>query len=175
VNRGLIERAQTMSQLAGVLGHEIGHVTKRHSVEQMQKAQGANVGLVLGCTLLNACQSSAAQAGINVVGSSIFAKFSRDDEREADNEAVKTMVRAGIDPNGVPQMFEILLAERKSRPDAVSSLFATHPLEEDRVADARRQIAGYSANELRGLRSDDAAFQSFKRRVASLPAAVVRK
>ena len=47
VNRGLIERAQNMAQVAGVLGHEIGHVTRRHSIKQMEKAQGANIGLTL--------------------------------------------------------------------------------------------------------------------------------
>jgi beta-barrel assembly-enhancing protease len=169
INRGLVERTQNMSQLAGVLGHEIGHVTRRHSVQQMQKAQGTNIGVVLGCTLIGSCGSAAVQTGINVVGSSVFAKFSRDDEREADQEGVKTLVRAGINPNGMPEMFEILLAERRSRPDAVSALFATHPLEEERVANSRKMIAGFDPRVVRGLRSDEAAFQTFRRRVQSLP------
>src|SRR5881628_3091948 len=76
VNRGLIDRTQSLSQLAGVLGHEIGHVVRRHSVKQMEKAQGANIGVVLGCTLLNVCNSGAAQAAINIGGSALFAKFS---------------------------------------------------------------------------------------------------
>src|ERR671931_2373960 len=71
VNRGLIDRTQSLSQLAGVLGHEIGHVVRRHSVKQMEKAQGANIGLVLGCTLLNVCGSGAAQAAINIGGSAL--------------------------------------------------------------------------------------------------------
>jgi predicted Zn-dependent protease len=169
INRGLVERTQNMSQLAGVLGHEIGHVTHRHSVEQMEKAQGANIGVVLGCTLIGACESAAVQTGINVVGSGVFAKFSRDAEREADQEGVRTLVRAGIDPTGIPEMFEILLSERRSRPDAVSALFATHPLEEERVAESRKLIAAYDPRVLRGLRSDEAAFQTFKRRVQALP------
>src|SRR5579864_2841190 len=60
INRGLIERAQSMSQVAGVLGHEIGHVTQRHSIKQMQKAQGANVGMTLGCLLTRVCGSGIA-------------------------------------------------------------------------------------------------------------------
>ena len=59
VNRGLIERATNMSELAGVLAHEIGHITRRHSVQQMQQAQGANVGLALMCTLTRVCASGA--------------------------------------------------------------------------------------------------------------------
>src|SRR5213592_3636335 len=86
VNRGLIDKTHNLSELAGVLGHEIGHVVRRHSVKQMEKAQGANFGLVLGCTLLNVCGSQAAQAAINVGGSALFAKFSRNDEAEADAE-----------------------------------------------------------------------------------------
>src|SRR5690348_4112016 len=57
VNRGLIERARNLSELAGVLGHEIGHVVKRHTVKQMQQQQGASVGVTLGCILLDVCGS----------------------------------------------------------------------------------------------------------------------
>ncbi|HET9452728.1 MAG TPA: M48 family metallopeptidase, partial [Gemmatimonadaceae bacterium] len=108
VNRGLIDKTQNLSQLAGVLGHEIGHVVRRHSVQQMEKAQGANIGLVLGCTLINVCGGDLAQAAINVGGSALFAKFGRDDEREADRDAVASVVRAGIHPKGIPEMFQIL-------------------------------------------------------------------
>src|SRR6187397_2880261 len=83
VNRGLIERTQKMDQLAGVLGHEIGHVVRRHSVKQMEKLQGANLGVTLACVLTNVCSSQVAQTGINVAGTALFAKFSRDDEAEA--------------------------------------------------------------------------------------------
>src|ERR1041385_7088799 len=124
VNRGLIDKTNNLSELAGVLGHEIGHVVRRHTVKQMQKAQGANIGVVLGCTLLNVCGSQAAQAAINVGGSALFAKFSRDDERQADEEGVKNTIRAGISPKGIPDMFRILLAERQRNPSAVEGWFA---------------------------------------------------
>jgi predicted Zn-dependent protease len=169
VNRGLIERSQNMSQLAGVLGHEIAHVTLRHSVQQMQQMQGAGVGVTLLCTLTGACQSGAGQAAINVGGSALFAKFSRGDEKEADAEGVKIAVRAGINPNGIPEMFGILLSERQRNPNALEAFFATHPLEQDRIADTRAQIATYPASQLRGLRTDATAFQSFRRRLQSLP------
>jgi predicted Zn-dependent protease len=175
VNRGLIERAQNMSQVAGVIGHEIGHVTRRHSVQQMQQAQGANTGLTLLCTLTKVCNSGATQAAINVGGSALFAKFSRTDEAQADEEGVKTTVKDRIDPNGIPEMFEILLAERKTNPSGVDAFFATHPLEEDRIATTRAQIASYSASQLRGLTKDTPEFQSFKRRLMSLPPSPVAK
>ena len=95
VNRGLIERAENMSQLAGVLSHEIGHVTRRHSVQQMQQAQGANGGVLLLCTLTKICDSGTGQTAVNVAGTALFAKFSRSDEAEADQEAVMTTIEDG--------------------------------------------------------------------------------
>jgi predicted Zn-dependent protease len=175
VNRGLIDRTTNMSQLAGVLGHEIGHVVRRHSVKQMQKAQGANVGITLGCILLQACTSEAANAAIQVGGAALFAKFSRDDEREADEEAVKNVVRAGIEPHGIPQMFQILLDERKSQPDAVAGWFSTHPGEEERMNETTAMIAQYDAAILKTLTVNSTNFTAFQARVRALPAATQRR
>jgi len=171
VNRGLIERTQRMDQLAGVLGHEIGHVVKRHSVKQMEKQQGANIGVTLACVLTGVCNSQAASAAIQVGGTALFAKFSRGDENEADEEGIRNVVRAGIDPNGIPEMFQILINERNSSGGrgAVASWFATHPLEEDRIAETRKMIAEYSPAILRSLTSDSQNFQRFKARLRSLP------
>lgn len=171
VNRGLIERAQRMDQLAGVLGHEIGHVTRRHSVQQMEQMQGANIGVTLACVLTNVCNNQAAAAAINIGGSAVFAKFSRDDESEADVEGIKNVVRAGIDPRGVPEMFQILLDERQRSPSSVDSWFATHPLEEDRIRETQAQIAKINPAILNGLTKDSQSFQAFKQRVRALPAA----
>ncbi|HUQ98825.1 MAG TPA: M48 family metalloprotease, partial [Gemmatimonadaceae bacterium] len=68
INRGLIERSDNMSEVAGVLGHEIGHVVRRHTVKQMEKAQGANVGVTLACVLTSICNSQVAGAAINIAG-----------------------------------------------------------------------------------------------------------
>jgi predicted Zn-dependent protease len=169
VNRGLVERATTMAEVAGVLGHEIGHVTRRHSIKQMQKAQGANTGMTLACILTNVCNTGIAQAGIQISAGGVFAKFSRDDESEADAEGVKTTIRAGIDPRGIPQMFRILLDERKARPAAVDAFFQSHPLEENRIAATQDLIAKYPAQSLMGLTQDSPNFQAFKKRLMSLP------
>jgi predicted Zn-dependent protease len=168
VNRGLITRTTRMDELAGVLGHEIGHVVRRHSIEQMEKAQGANIGVTLACVLTSICNSQIAQAGINVAGGAIFARFSRQDELEADQEAVANTVRAGINPQGIVTMFQKLIAERKSRPDALSSWFATHPLEEDRIEAAQATIS--SVPNRNSLTSNSSNYTSFVRRLNSLPA-----
>src|SRR3954471_17823335 len=169
VNRGLIERTQRMDQLAGVLGHEIGHVVKRHSIKQMQQAQGANLGVTLACVLTRVCESQAGQAAIQVGGTALFAKFSRQDETEADEEGVKNVIRAGISPQGIPEMFQILINERQANPSSVESWFATHPLEEDRIAATRAKIAEYDPAILRSLATDSRNFQTFKARLLSLP------
>lgn len=169
VNRGLIERATDMSQLAGVLAHEIGHVTRRHSVQQLQQAQGANVGVSLLCTLTRVCESGVSQAAINVGGSALFAKFSRTDEAEADAEAVATTVKAGITPMGIPAMFRLLLSERKNNPGALDAFFASHPLEEDRISATEARIAAYQPSQIARLTKDTQAFQTFRRRLLALP------
>ncbi len=170
INRGLIERAQTLSQVAGGLGHEIGHVTERHSIQQMEKSQQANLGLGLLCILTpSVCQNQATGAAIQLGAGALFASFSRKDELEADEEGIKSMIRAGIDPNGVPEMFEILMAERERSPGAVDAWFSTHPTEETRIAEARQMIANYDPLILEGLTRDSQNFQAFRQRLRSLP------
>jgi len=169
VNRGLIARTQTMDELAGVLGHEIGHITLRHTVQQLQQSQQVNGGLVAVCTLTKVCDSGAGQAAIGLGGTALFASFSRQDESEADREGVRTSVKAGIDPQGLPKMFRILLAERQTNPSAVDAFFSTHPLEESRITATTSQIAQYPASQLRGLAIDATAFRQMKARLASLP------
>jgi predicted Zn-dependent protease len=169
VNRGLVERTQRMDQLAGVLGHEIGHVVRRHSIKQMQQQQGANIGVTLACVLTSICNNQAGQTAIQVGGSALFAKFSRGDEAEADAEGVANTVRAGINPNGIPEMFQILIDERNANPSAVEGMFATHPLEEDRIAATQAMIAQYDPAIIRSLSTDSPNFQRFKARVKALP------
>ena len=170
VNRGLIERARNLSELAGVLGHEIGHVVERHTVKQMQQQQGAQVGVTLGCVLLNVCGSEIAQAGINVAGGALFAKFSRDDEAQADEVGIANVVRAGISPKGIPEMFQILIDERQSNPGAVDLWFGTHPTEESRIADTQGIIDKIDPLILKSLTYDSPRFHDFKARVKALPA-----
>ena len=170
VNRGLIERTTRMDELAGVLGHEIGHVVRRHSIEQMEKAQGANIGVTLACILTSICNSGIAQAGINIAGGAVFARFSRQDELEADQEAISNTVRSGISPQGIVTMFQKLISERRSRPSAVEGWFATHPLEEDRIERAQATINTIPSATRGRLSTNSSNYNSFVARVRSLPA-----
>jgi predicted Zn-dependent protease len=170
VNRGVVERSDVMAQFASVIAHEIGHVVLRHSVKQMEQMQGANLGVGVACALTSVCNSGIGQAGINVAGQAIFAKFSRDDEAQADQAGVEEMVRAGINPNGMPQMFQKLLAERQSKPSGLDAWFRDHPLEESRVAATQSQISQINPSIIRTLTSNTQAFNDFRARVRQLPA-----
>jgi beta-barrel assembly-enhancing protease len=171
VNRGLIERADNVSEFAGVLAHEIGHVAERHSIEQLQRAQQANMGLqVLYGVLLGRNPSGVEQAGIQVGGSAVFAGYGRDAEREADAVGVGYMVRAGYNPNGMATFFQELLEMQQRQPSRVEQWFSTHPTTQERVNNTRAIIAQTPGANSPGLTTDTRAFQSFRSRVASLPA-----
>ena len=168
VNRGLIERSANVAELAGVLAHEIEHVELRHSVQQMEQAQKANVGVVLASILLGGASQGVQQAAgtaINVAGTAYFAKFSREDENEADAHAVPLMVAAGYDPNGLTTMFQKLLAEQQRSPSSVEQWFSTHPTTQERIDNSQRLVAQIPSATRSRLTRDTNAFQSFKTRM----------
>ena len=131
---GLILRAKNEAQLAYVLGHEIGHYLRRHSIQGWRDARmKSNLGVLF--------QIATAAAGVGYIGSlgqialigSIQA-FSRDNEREADDVGFELMVNAGYDPREAPQIWESLMKEQAaSETEAPSIFFATHPPTEERV------------------------------------------
>ncbi len=171
LNRGLIERADNVSELAGVLAHEIGHVAERHSIEQLQRAQNANLGLnVLYGVLLGRTPSGVEQAGIQVGGSAVFAGYGRDAEREADRVGIAYMVRANYNPNGMASFFEELLEMQRRQPSRVEQWFSTHPTTQERVNNTRAIIAATPGAQNARLVTDTRAFQNFRSRVTSLPA-----
>jgi predicted Zn-dependent protease len=169
VNRGLIESADKLDELTGTLGHEIGHVIQRHSVKQMQNAEKANAGVAVVCTLTNICHNGLAQVAVQVGGNALFARHSRLDELQADSEAVVNVTRAGYDPQGIPNLFQVLLKERQYQPTIVDGWFASHPLEETRIARAKQLIAQTKLESPRQLVVDNPQFHAFKTRVSELP------
>src|SRR5205809_5248844 len=102
VTRGILAHLNSEAELAGVVGHEIGHVTARHSASQMSKQQLAQIGLVVG-TIASpefARYAGVASAGLGV----LFLKFSRDDESQADHLGLRYMRRAAYDPREMPHV-----------------------------------------------------------------------
>ena len=169
VNRGAIEQADRMDELAGIIGHEIGHVVRRHSVKQIQQAEKGTVGVILLCTLTHACRSIGTQLAIRVGAEAQTAHYSRHDEAEADSEGVVNTVRVGIDPEGLPSFFQTLLEKRKQQPTLVESFFSTHPTDQSRVAATRKQISGLPKTSTENLLRDTPEFHDIQARVKSLP------
>ena len=170
VNRGLLEAADNESEVAGVLGHEISHVVARHSADQMKKAGIAN--LILGGLGAALGGRGGAVAGITKVGAELgtnaaFMKFSRDDERQADELGARNVYDAGYNPEGMVTFFEKLEHIRKSEPSKLETFFSTHPSPSERVANVSHEIRAFPSKG--NLKTDDPDFHTLKNRLSRLP------
>ncbi|MBT8396063.1 MAG: M48 family metalloprotease [Gemmatimonadetes bacterium] len=133
VTRGILAHFESEAELAGVLGHEIGHVTARHSVSQISKQQIAQIGLGVGMILKPELQQYAGLAGASL--QLLFLKFGRDDERQADELGVRYMGRVGYDPvqlSGVMGMLGRVTSEAGGGPP---EWLSTHPNPANREED----------------------------------------
>jgi predicted Zn-dependent protease len=142
VNSGLILRAQEEAELAGVMAHEISHVTARHGTKNASKGelmQLATIPLMLlgpgGWAGYGIYQ------GLNLALPLTFLKFSRDAEREADFLGLQYMYKAGYDPNAYVTFFERIQADEKRRPGTIPKVFSTHPPTPERIEAAQKEIA----------------------------------
>jgi len=160
VNLGLIRAAENESELAGVIGHEIGHVVGKHGAEQLTKQLGiaALAQLVLGKD-----PNKIAELAAGIVATGAMMKYSRDAERESDAFAVEEMYGAGIDPEGMATFFEKLFQMQKSQPSQIEQIFSTHPPTQERVVNVRAHIAKLPPKP--NLTKDSQRFQQIKRRL----------
>ncbi|MEP7149298.1 MAG: M48 family metallopeptidase [Acidobacteriota bacterium] len=127
VNKGLILAADNEAELAGVMAHEIAHVTARHAMENQGKMQAIQYGL-LGTILFGGGIASAiAQNAGGFAQLLSFLQFSRGAESEADVLGVQYLYASGYDPTAMSTMFEKLNARNKKKPGTLSKIFATHP------------------------------------------------
>ncbi len=142
VNSGLILRAQEEAELAGVMAHEISHVTARHGTRQATKseiAQLATIPLMIFGPV--GWAGYALYEGLNIAIPLGFLKFSRDDEREADYLGLQYMYKAGYDPNAYITFFERIQADEKRRPGTIPKVFSTHPPTPERIERTQQEIA----------------------------------
>lgn len=136
VTRGLYEILDTEAQLAGVLGHEIGHVVKRHHITVMQKSAGVSAVAQLGQAAVQARTGGARQELFNRVigtGAEIFARgLDKEAEYEADQIGVVLAARAGYSPYGLVEVLH-KLAARGASDESLALLFETHPSPNERL------------------------------------------
>jgi predicted Zn-dependent protease len=145
LTRGILAYMENEAAMVGVLGHEIGHITARHSVQQISRSQLAGLGLGLGAVFLPEVRpyGNLIETGLGV----LFLKFGRDDEREADRLGVRYALAAGYSPAEMAGVFRILgrLSERSGQ--AIPTWLSTHPDPTDR---AERILADAEARSLPG-------------------------
>jgi predicted Zn-dependent protease len=142
VNSGLILRAQEESELAGVMAHEISHVTARHGTRNATKGEMMQLATIPLILLGPAGWAGyGLYEGLNIAIPLTYLKFSRDAEREADFLGLQYMYKAGYDPNSFVTFFERIQADEKRRPGTIPKVFSTHPPTPDRIDAAQKEIA----------------------------------
>jgi beta-barrel assembly-enhancing protease len=142
VNSGLILRASEESELAGVMAHEISHVTARHGTCQATKGELTQLLSIPAMIFIPYSWAGYAMyQGMNLAIPLTFLKFSRDAEREADFLGVQYMYKSGYDPNAYVTFFERIQADEKRRPGTIPKAFSTHPPTPERIGNTQKEIA----------------------------------
>jgi predicted Zn-dependent protease len=141
ITRGILTHMNSEAELISVLGHEIGHVTAKHSVSQMSKASLAQLGIGIGTAFLPESMrgiGDLASAGMGF----LFLKFGRDDERQSDALGFRYMVARGYDPREMASMFHTL--DRQGQQQGAGEIpewASTHPAPENRVSATMARVS----------------------------------
>ncbi|MCS6878296.1 MAG: M48 family metalloprotease [Geminicoccaceae bacterium] len=161
VTRGLLALADDEAELAGVLGHEIGHVTARHTAQRYDRAMlgqlGAIAATIAGGILAGEAGAQLGQALGGTLATAYVQGFSREQELEADRLGVRYLARAGYDPMAMASFLDALEAESRlkakleGRKDEIPDWLRSHPRTRERIREAAAAAAGRQA----GLRNRD--------------------
>ena len=136
VNKGLLLAADNEAELAGVMSHEIAHVTARHATERMSKAQYLQLAAIPALFIGGYWAQMAIQNGLGLGINLELLGVTRDSEREADELGIQYMWNSGYDPNAFVSFFEKLQEQEKSKPGRLAGFFRTHPYTLNRIASA---------------------------------------
>jgi predicted Zn-dependent protease len=152
VTRGIMLEMQNEDELAALLGHEIGHVNARHAAERAGKELLANVALTAAQVALAASESGQQYLPLfqplsQIGASALLAKYSRDNEREADALGMDYMVAGGYNPDGMAGLMKMLVGESQSKPSLLETMFSSHPMSEERFQSAQRQAQAKYASQ----------------------------
>ena len=141
--RGILLNLDNEAQLAALLGHEIGHVNARHTAARMSQGMLLQVAVV-GATIAAAQKDERYAPLAGTVGSLgsglLLAKYSRDDERQADALGLEYMVRCGHNPEGMTGLMRMLTGLHDREPNQLELMFASHPMSQERLDNTQRAI-----------------------------------
>jgi len=145
VTSGIIKNLNDEAQLAAVIGHEIGHIAKKHSVKQMQRAIVAQYGIQYLQSILDKGEEGSVKSQIATMVSGIglnflFSKNSRENEFEADEQGAFLASAVGYDPKAMIDVQELLLKLRASKPGVLEQMLSSHPISEERITHAQDYI-----------------------------------
>jgi beta-barrel assembly-enhancing protease len=153
INSGVILNSATESELAGVIAHEVAHVTQRHLARMFEQQEllsvptaAAMVGAIL-VAVANPSAGAAALAGVSGLSAQNQINFTRANEEEADRVGMQTLVRANFDPRGMPDFFETLQRISRYSQSAAPEFLRTHPLSTSRIADTIARAESYPKKE----------------------------
>jgi predicted Zn-dependent protease len=139
LTRGIVTEMESEAELAALLGHEMGHVNARHAAQrqgQAMLAQAAVVGVAAATADSN--WGALAAIGGQIGASALLASYSRDNEREADALGQQYTVAAGYPASGMTDLHGLLLRQDKQQPSLLATMFSSHPMSAERVANAQR-------------------------------------
>jgi predicted Zn-dependent protease len=145
LTRAIMLELDNEAELAALLGHELGHVNARHTAARMSKGQLTSLVVGLGAAVAGAVSENMGDiaAGLGNLGTgALLARYSREDERQADDLGMLYMMRAGYDTEGMVGLMDMLNEQHRANPSALELMFATHPMSSERLATARRAAAG---------------------------------
>ncbi len=140
VTTGLIELARDEAELAGVMAHEIAHVTARHTTRSMTRAQLAELASIPLLFLGGGWASYGVRQAANYAIPLTMLKFSRNFEKEADFLGVQYLYKTGYDPAALMQFFESLKTAQKRNKNAIAQAFSTHPPTQKRIQSIQKTI-----------------------------------
>ena len=139
VNAGLILKADTEAELAGVMAHEIAHVAARHGTRQATRGELAQI-MTIPLIFMGGWTGDAIRQGAGLVIPMGFLQLSRGFEREADYLGLQYLYKSGYDPTAFVDFFEKIQSMEKKKPGSLSKVFATHPMNEDRIKASQEEI-----------------------------------
>lgn len=139
VNSGLILKAESEAELAGVMAHEIAHIAARHGTRQATRGQLVNLATI-PLIFMGGWTGYGIRQATSVVVPLGFLSFSRGFEREADLLGLQYLYKAGYDPAAFVDFFEKLQSDEKRKPGTMAKVFSSHPLTGDRIQNAQKNI-----------------------------------